>query len=453
MSDIRLWGALALWALGACTQAPAPCGDDKNCPNAQCINGACVVVVPAADAGHFSDGDIVPDGGSLDRGLDRGGLDRGGLDRGGLDRGPLDALPPIDAQPGCEFLTLDVEVVTDDLVVRRNEPVDLRITAADGAILSYSSSAGGAFLDQPTGVRWIARDEVDWPWRTGGITLTVSADLGDCRAQRRVQITLLGDVLLADTTTGQLQAIGSDGRWFGQWRLIDQSGVSALARTADGGFVAAIRGEFDGVDYAPEILRLNANGEEMFRFAKVDDGGETLFTGPIRQLYVVGDTVIVANVADDTIRWFDGDGRLTASAAGGGSWIECMAPRNGTAVFSVNRERRVFEVTDGEVNLVANAAREVYGLFPLLDGSTLMTLTAYQSELERLTTGGQILPVPAMPQGYSVIGLTPFDDGYLALSDNNWVIEFDADLNIVENFQFSNYMARSPRAIVWLHTP
>ena len=337
---MRAW---ALWAgclLSACTRAPAPCGADVDCPAARCVNGACVSDAPPLDGG------IAIDGGRLDRGVDPddgvprddGPRDDGPRDDGPRDGGPRDAEPLIDAAPGCEFLMVTVDVDAGALEVRRDEPVELRVTATGGATITYESSAGGAFIDEPTGALWIARDEVDWPWFTDRVSLTVTAELDGCRAQQRVFVTLLGDVLVADVVSGRLDVIGSDGFEFGQWRLVDQSGVSALARMPDGGFVAAIRGPLDerGLRSAPRILRLDANGQEVLRFEPFDLMRAPIFTGQIEHLYVQGERVIAANVADDTIRWFDFEGELRRSVAGGGSWIEALAPRgddnDGTSV-------------------------------------------------------------------------------------------------------------------------
>ena len=103
---------------------------------------------------------------------------------------------------------------------------------------------------------------------------------------------------------------------------------------------------------------------------------------------------------------------------------------------------------------IADADEAVYGLFPLSDGGTLMALGINQAELALLTLEGQVRAVTDPPANFSVNGLTAFDDGYLALSRrNNTVIEFGADLELVEDFEFANTGPENPRALVWLHTP
>lgn len=437
-----LGGVLGIGALSGCTQAPAPCAGHADCPQALCVNGACVSA-SALDGGVVFDGSI-------------GGNDRGAVDRGpdDGDDGVTDAGPIADAQPECEHLMLDVQVTNNAEVVRRNESVDMRVTAIEGAEIEYSSSAGGAFLDLEGGKLWIARDDVDWPWFTDRITLTVTARFEGCQQDRQIQVTLLGDLLVADVLSGRLDVFGSNGTPFGQWRLIDQTGIGAMARMPDGGFVVGTRGRENDPDRMPEIIRLNANGEEILRFEMTDQAGQDIFTRVIEHLHVRDGLVIASNTTDDMIRWFTFEGELVRSVDCDCGWIEALAPRGGTVVFSRNRERPVYEVQgDDTLDIVARASGEVYGLHPLPDGTTLMVTDANRNEVELLDAGGRILPMQDPPINHSINALTRFDEGYIALSQrSSRLVELDANLVFIEDFEFAGYQAQNPRQILWLHT-
>lgn len=430
--------------VAGCTQAPAPCVRATDCVPGVCVNGACVEPPP-------------PDmGDRLDGRLDEGLLDGGLLDGGRTDRGddPVDLGP--DVAPGCEGLELRVTLPADLEPLRRNEPVQLTVTHSPGAIITYESSAGGAFVEDPTGARWIARDEVPWPWRSGPVQLSVRAELDDCQTTRQAQVVLLGDLLMVDGVNGQARAIGSDGTDFGQWRVFDGSGVSAVTLLPDGGFLASVRGPIIGDTRSePELLRLDADGQEIARFATFDDAGERLFNRAATHLHVVGDEVVAVNGHDDFVHWFSLDGAYLRSVETDGVWAEAAAPwGDDQVVVSRNRERRVRTVRDGQLTIIAEVDREVYGLYPLRDGAVAVVQNAGANAVDRLQPSGQILDAVGPPGGYSINALTPFDEGYVAISrSGSWLIELDAELTPLpgEGFKFSPFGALNPRALIWLN--
>lgn len=436
-----------------CTQAPAPCVRAADCVPGVCVNGVCVDP-PPLDMGDRLDGRL--DEGQLDEGQLDGGLSDGGrLDGGRIDRGgdPVDLGP--DMAPGCEGLELRVTLPADLGPLRRNEPVQLTVTHSPGAIITYESSAGGAFVEDPTGAQWIARDEVPWPWRSGPVQLSVRAELDDCQTTRQAQVMLLGDLLTGDIQTGQISVIGSNGTDFGQWRLLDGSGVTAMTLLPDGGFIVAIRGPLiDGFNREPELLRLDANGQEIDRFAAFDEAGDRLFNRGVTHVHVVGDEVVAVNGHDDFVRWFSLDGAYLRSIDTDGVWPETAAPwgDNGIVV-SRNRERQVRTVRDGGLAAVAEVNREIFGLHPLRDGAVAVVQNAGANSVDRLLPNGQLLDTVGPPSGYSINALTPFDEGYVAISrSGSWLIELDAELTPLpgESFKFSPFGALSPRALIWL---
>jgi hypothetical protein len=429
-----------------CTRAPAPCVRVADCETGACINGTCLQPMPLVpDQGERNDGMIELDGGPLDRGVDR--------DRG-LDPMDLDPLP--DAQPGCEGLSLTVTLPDDLGPLRRDEPVQLTVDANFEAQLSYESTAGGAFVENPTGARWIARDEVRWPWRTAPITLTVHGDFEDCRVTRRVQVTLLGDLLISDVSTGQIQAVGSNGTVFGQWRLVDGTGINTMTPTPDGGLIVAIRGPSTaGRNEDPEMVRLNANGEEIRRFATTDLNGEKLFNRPVTHVYVVGDEVVAVNGHDDAVHWFDLDGAYLRSFSTDGVWVEALSPwGDDKLVYALNAENRVRLVGGEMPDEVGGVPRAVYGLYPLVDGSVAVVQNRSEDAVHRLETDGRLVEAPSPPVNYSIGQLVAFDEGYIALSTRgSWLIELDADLTPLagDDFKFASFGGGNPRAVVWLH--
>lgn len=428
-----------LLALAGCTYAPAPCADHADCPAAQCINGACVVQGLVGDRG--AEPAPQPEPGDVDpRDMDP----------------PTDARAAMDAAPGCEHLNLTVELPPGVGPLRRNEPVRLSVGVADGASLTYSSSAGGAFVEDPQGAQWIARDDVTWPWQTDGIDLTVEAALGDCRVSRSVRVTLVGDLLLGDAVSGQIDVIGSNGTLFGQWRLVDPSGITGLARMPDGGFLVGIRGPSrDGDNDTPEIVRLDPNGVEVLRFATISSvDARPLFSGPIYTLHVVGDEVIAAGIRDSVVHWFSLDGAHLRSVSTDGVWATAVAPHAGSVVIGRNGERRLYAPGDGALRVIGEADDVVEGLYPLRDGGVLVVSSPSEDVVERLEPAGRIVAAPALPVGYAVSGFTPFDDGYLAISRiNNRVIELDAALQVPEEPDFTNLGAANPRGILWIDRP
>lgn len=430
--------AWLLVALIGCNRAPAPCADHTDCPAAQCINGACVVQTLVPDAAPQPDGEPAPEPEPRDMGE------------------PRDAVISMDAAPGCEHLGLTVTLPEDAGPLRRNEPIRLSVTVAAGAMVTYESSAGGAFVEEPGGAQWIARDEVAWPWETGPIDLTVRASLDDCRVSQSVRVTLIGDLMLGDGVSGQLDIVGSNGTLFGQWRLVDPSGVSALTRLPDGGYLVGVRGPSqNGTHDAPEIVRLDANGQEVSRFATTSVvDASPLFTRPVVDLHVDGGEVVAVSNHDAAVHWFSLDGQHLRTVETDGARTVAVAPWREAVLIALNGERRLRVPGEGMLQVVGEAEDPVEGLYPLLDGAVLVVGSRSEDVVERLEVDGRITPAPAPPIGWSISGLTPFDDGYLALSDiNNRLLELGADLQAADPPDLAGLGAGNPRGILWLNRP
>lgn len=430
-----------LLALG-CTHAPAPCASDEACGAEICVNGACVSPLdpqPEPQPTPEPQPQPTPE------------------PEGDRDAGVRDAFFAMDAAPGCEHLGLRVALPADVQPLRRDEPVRLTVQVADGASLEYSSSADGVFVEEPGGAQWIARDDVIWPWHTGPIDLTVRATLDECVVSDSVRITLLGDLMVGDGTSGQLNIIGSNGSLYGQWRLVDATGISALARAPDGGYLVGIRGPYDGNHYsAPAILRLDANGRELLRFSNTSIvDASPLLTRPARWIWVVGDEVVVSGTQDPATHVFSLDGRHLRSVSTDDVWTVAVAPWNDSLAIAQNADSRIYTPDDmGGVRAIGQADEEIEGLHPLLDGGVLVVGSRSEDVLERLDPDGRITAVPPLPNGYGVSAITPFDDGYAILSRINYKVRLlTTELESVEDDDLASIAPTSPRGLLWLDGP
>lgn len=177
----------------------------------------------------------------------------------------------------------------------RGEAAEIRfeVEAAAPARMRFSADAGGHFVEREDRAFWAAgggpEDDgaVDWPWWTGPVSVTVTAETGPgCVGEATVEIPLAGDVVMSDGQTGRILTYGSDGRYLGVLGQVVEGrglgGLLALPPEAGGGLLVIYRPDRGD----PVIKHLDRRGARVRDFEHADLASEPLWTHarPPRQL-------------------------------------------------------------------------------------------------------------------------------------------------------------------------
>ena len=258
----------------ACT----PGGDPGNGP-VQIFDGGGVLdgSVPGGDTGNGQGGAGGNGQGGAGGNGGAGGLAGGGGEAGmGGQGGAGGAGGGIDCGDDGPAITA---ALVDDRPYHRGEAVEITVEVDRDAEMSFEADEGGRFTPRADRVFWAAAGgepgDVDWPWWTGPVEVTVRATTGDgCTSTASVAVTLYGDVILGDLSRSYLFAVGSDGPRLGRFRQVTERGIEDAILLPDRGF-AVILGD-DG-DEPAFIRRLDADGDMLLDFAAVDEAGAPLW--------------------------------------------------------------------------------------------------------------------------------------------------------------------------------
>lgn len=162
--------------------------------------------------------------------------------------------------------------------IKRGDVATLQITAPEGATISGHALEGGVITPLPGELKYAPGDDLPWPWWTGAVEVEVEARVdGDCVGRVTAEITVLGDVLIADGRNGAIMAFGSDGRRLGRFAQGTENGAHdliALPGEVGGGFVISGRGSDAS---SAQVTRLGADGVRITDFVMTDFEGAPLY--------------------------------------------------------------------------------------------------------------------------------------------------------------------------------
>ncbi len=363
--------------------------------------------------------------------------------------------------------------LSEDRPYHRGEAAEITFTVDREAEMSFEADHGGRFTPRADRVFWAAGGgepgDVDWPWWTGPVEVTVRATDGNgCTATAIVAVTLYGDVIVGDLSRSYLFALGSDGRRLGRFRQVTERGIEDAILLPDRGY-AVILGE-DG-DEPAFIRRLDEQGDMVLDFDAVDSGDNPLWAhdepahllyDPIRELLWVDngldsyvhrfrldgtwvDRVLVPghnNFNDETIGFAQlGDGRVLV-AHDGGDEVYAIGPDDVPVIFAEVEQDVTTLASDheGGVVVVQGDRNSVVWMAFLANGRECVRQEFYQSpDADHLVT---------------------FRDGYLYTHNSGGHVRYlDRQLRPVDEedapfrqmTDFDDF--RSVQGPMWLHAP
>ena len=130
------------------------------------------------------------------------------------------------------------EILSAELVERRpyvrDEPAEIRYSAAAGYTVDAESPAGGHLAARAGRYFYTARGgelgDLAWPHWTGEVTVRLTATHPelDCEAVVDVGVPVAGDVLQGDAHGGRIVVYGSDGGFLGDLPPVNERGVLSI---------------------------------------------------------------------------------------------------------------------------------------------------------------------------------------------------------------------------------
>lgn len=192
-----------------------------------------------------------------------------------------------DTSPGsCPEETLSAELV-EPRMYRRDEAVRIDFTVAPGRELEVTAPQGGRIVMREDHLFYSAGagedGDLGWPHWTGEVPVrltTQDPDLG-CTARVEIRVTMAGDVLNGDFSTGRILAFGSGGQHLGTFaplsgRRILHMTVISPTEAFEGG-LAVLRWTTDNESF--DIVLFDRQGTELpVRFETLGLNGEPLYT-------------------------------------------------------------------------------------------------------------------------------------------------------------------------------
>ena len=429
-----------------------------------------------AQPGGASGGNAQP-GGASGGNAQPGGAS-GGYAQPGGDANTGGVLPP--PPPNCETLAVTARIEAAESI-SRSDAVEILYTAPAGTTISAFAAEGGLFTQRRDGALFYSPggsvngdDELQWPWFTGAVNITVRAvDAEGCRGEAETSVVVAGDVLASDLTSGGIFALGSDGRVIGRYRQGGNRGASdliLLPEAVGGGFVYATPGY---ADEPPTLTRLTAEGRRDPAVFQMETNARTPLyedgEGPKRLIFdterqeLLGDNGYAGSVH----RWsLDGSyvGHWDAPAEEGRSpayyrTLGFARLPDGRIVFGVQDAPELYTLDNGRVDLFTQFEIGLTCLGAGADGSVVASGHDGSTVLfVRLDADAAELGRAEVSRDYEAVNLIPFRSGYLHSEASSYTLRFHTgDLQVPENqddYWAQDYMNRNgldnARAILWL---
>jgi hypothetical protein len=409
-----------------------------------------------------------------------GGQNTGNGGQGGAGVEPIGGMQP-PPPPDCEPLAVTARIDQQGNLTR-SDAIEIHYTAPEGTTLSAHSPEGGLFTQRRDGTLFYSpggringETELRWPWFTGTVHITVRAtDPRGCRGEASTSVIVDGDVLVSDSSSGGIFAVGSDGRVIGRYRQGGVRGASDLVllpESVGGGFAYATSGYGDD---PPSITRLNADGgKDPARFQMESNARVPLYEDESGPLHLIFDAAANELLGDNG--YGGAVHRWTLDGTYMGSWDAPVDPGSGPAdrrplgfarladdriVFAIAGGRDVFSVADGRIEPFLRFGTSITVLAAGADDTVivggrpatptlLVRYDANTSEVGRAEISGEDRPQK----------LTPFRGGYLRTEPSSYALVFHtADLDVPENqsdYWAQDYMNRngleSADGFVWLN--
>ncbi len=363
--------------------------------------------------------------------------------------------------------------LVEDRLYHRAEAVEVRYTVDQEAEVTLSAPEGGRFTPRDDHFFWAAgggeMGDVDWPWWTGPVTLTVTANANGCIGEATVQAQLAGDVLVADWSGSYLFTLGSDGRRLGRFRQIGEQGLTAAIKipSAHGGGFAVVMRPRNGED--AQVRKLTREGDMDVDFEMLGSDGLPLYPegrrldqiafDPVNG-YIVGDN----GVGDTLVRWdlqgqfvdriqLPGDNNFNDHTTG------LAAFADGTMLAAKDSRTAVYAISPGgEVQIFTDPSCEVSAIGPGQD-DTVILVCGNQNEVDyfRFDRNGRELAHNEAWQA-DARHIIPFMNGYLQSGSSSSRLKYrNAALEEVESedspFQQDHDFddISTAAGVIWLH--